>query len=115
MDNPALILRLDLTDTAPDGPGWYLYATAQDDEGKGQILIHPVRVSGKAAVDLALRLQHVIGTASGNDSMTPTQIIGTGNQKVIQRIKDQIAYAEKQAQRIGNLRRILQTESEPES
>lgn len=104
MDDYALVLRLDLSDSAPEGPGWYIYAT----EGNN-LLRKPQRIAGRNALDLAARIQ---SSLAPSQEMAPTQIIAAGNDKILQRIKDQIAYAEAQARRVGQLRRILQTESE---
>jgi hypothetical protein len=109
MDDYALVLRLDLSDSAPEGPGWYIYAT-QTVDGKGQILLTPERVSGRQAISIAVTMQQ--GLTPGSTSMSPTQIVGTGNAKVVERLNEQIAQAEAAARRIGQLRRTLQTETE---
>lgn len=110
MDDYALVLRLDITDQAPEGPGWYLYATGTGEDNKGQLIRKPQRISGKHAVTLALQMQQ--GLSLTQNEMSPSQIVQAGSQRVVQRINDQIAYAETQAKRIGQLRRILQTETE---
>ena len=115
MDDYALILRLDISDNAPEGAGWYVYATGTGANGEQVLLRKPRRISGRHAMTLAMTMQH------GDEEPTqdspgslPSQIVQSGNAKILQRINEQIAYAEDQARRIGQLRRILQTESETE-
>ena len=110
MDDYALILRLDLSDSSPEGPGWYVYATGSN-AGNQELVRKPQRISGHHAVTLAVQMQQAM-PATQDGQKSPSQIVMEGNQKVVQRINDQIAYAEAQARRVGQLRRILQTESQ---
>ena len=107
----ALILRLDLTSLAPEGPGWYIYATSADGNAPTQCLVKPQRLSGHEAHKIAYQMQQA-RSKDQDGQMTLVDIVKSGNERILQSIQEQITYAEHQAKRIAQLRRTLQIESE---
>ena len=95
-------LVLDLTDTAPEGAGWYL-----DFITDGTRLGKPIYVDP----DIAERMAHAFyGALEGvpNPQKPPLyQLVQSGNQLIRQALEAQLKQAENQAARIAGLRQKL--------
>lgn len=104
MKDIVLVLRMCLGDEAPapEGPGWYIY-------GQGESpLIPPTRVAPQAAQAIAEAFERVVVGVAVNASATPTQMVGSGNHMVRQKLQQELDEAEASASRIKGLRQSLQ-------
>jgi hypothetical protein len=105
MKNIVLTLRLDLTPEAANGAGWYIQGGVD-----GSLVMPPLFVESEAATKLAADFQVALQTTNGElPSVTPIQLVQSGNNLINEALKEQLRYAEEQASRIANLRRRLGT------
>lgn len=103
MKDVQLVLRMYLGDDAPEGPGWYVYASGENP------LIAPIKVAPQAADILAEAFERVVGAfPDATIHALPKQIVQSGNNLVRQKIRQELEFAEAQALRIKALRQSLQ-------
>lgn len=95
-----LTLQLDLSKTAPDGPGWYAYAARE-----GAVIIQPQRLE-KDSLEI---MKDAFGATLESQEIAPSQIIESGENLIRQAIREQLQEAEAQALRIAKLRKLAAT------
>lgn len=86
---------------APEGPGWYIYATRDGET----TLIQPVKVAPAAAQVVAQSFDEVLRGVQ--IPVTPTQLVESGSNLVRHAIQEQLREAEEAASRIKGLRQAL--------
>ena len=103
MEQLFLTLRLDLSNEAPAGAGWYVQAVADK-----QLVISPTYVDTEAATILGQNFLAALQTSDAElPPIPPTQLVQSGNGLIKDALERQLRYAEDQAAKIANLRRRL--------
>jgi hypothetical protein len=108
-ENFWLTLQIDLTDAAPEGPGWYVYAGRP-----GAALIPVRRVTKAQAGTIAFAFDGVLGQLGGELPVAPHQLLESGNELIRQAIDAQLAQAEAMALKIAKLRELQAAEKDTE-
>lgn len=94
-----LSMTLNLSDKAPDGPGWYAYVSRDS-----TLLVTPQRLDSENAVMLGEMFDEILERK--NNEVLPSDVVRSGNNLTAQAIKDQLAEAEAHALRIARLRKL---------
>lgn len=99
-ENFWLTLHCDLTDLAPEGPGWYIYAARE-----GAPLIPLRRLTREQASKIARAFDTVVGEGA-EAPVAPWQLMQSGDQLIRQAIDTQLEEAEAIAKKVAKLRRL---------
>lgn len=103
MERIFLTLKMDLTNDAPEGAGWYLEASTD-----GQRLMPSMSITQEAAYNLATDFYRVMQESEHElPGFTPQQLVQSGNNLIRTALEQQLHYAEEQAARIASLRKRL--------
>lgn len=103
MEQLTISLRLDLSNEASRGAGWYLGAVID-----GTPVFHPVPISSEAAHSLSGALQTALQSSDDElPQVTIPQLVTSGERLVRQALETQLRYAEEQAKKVALLRRKL--------
>lgn len=110
-ENFWLTLQCDLSEWAPDGPGWYLYAARHDASGETVPLIPLRRLTKEQASTIGRAFDGVVH--DGEESpVKPWQLMTSGHSLIQQALDAQIEEAEKVALKLARLRRLREAERE---
>jgi hypothetical protein len=105
-ENFWLTLQIDLTDSASEGPGWYVHA------GRPGMALIPVRRITKAQAEA---ITTAFGAADRQNEpfpVAPSQLLESGNLLIKQAIDAQLEQAEAMALKIARLRELQAAERE---
>lgn len=103
MENVFITLRLDLSNEASNGAGWYVQAVADANP-----VIEPTYIETDAASALAGAFLTALQTTDGElPQITPPHLVQSGNALITTTLQKQLEYAEEQAAKVAKLRRRL--------
>ena len=104
MDRIYLALAMDLTDTAPDGAGWYVDVIID-----GKRVMDPLPIPPEAAYEVAQDIQRAMQASEHElPNIQLPQLVQSGSQGIYLALHKQLADAEEHASRINTLRKKLQ-------
>lgn len=110
MEQMEITLKLDLSQSAPRGAGWYVQATADDSNQ----FIAPTYIETDAASGLAQAFVVALQSTDGElPQYLPTTLVQSGNNLIKAALEQQLHVAEEWASKIKMLRQRLGKLPEP--